>query len=80
MLHLLVLQIVTKLECVTTRCCAVRTVARATTINGANVPPASRASCAREFAARGLESAMTNCLDRPPSIFPTLATSVFLPS
>ncbi|KAG7229046.1 hypothetical protein INR49_013165 [Caranx melampygus] len=50
--HLLVLQIVTKLECVTTRCCAVRTVARATTISGAIVPPASRASCARELAAR----------------------------
>lgn len=67
-----------QLGCVTTRCCAVRTAARVTTINGAIVPPASRVSCVREFAARAPGSAMTNCLDRPPSIFPTSVASSLL--
>lgn len=62
------------------RCCAVRTVARATTIRGAIVLPASRASCARELAARAPGSVMTNCLDGPPSIIPPSASSSLLPS
>lgn len=69
-----------QLGCVTTLCCAVRTAARATTISGATVPPASRASCARELAARAPGSAMTNCLDGPPSIIPPSAASSLSPS
>lgn len=69
-----------QLGCATTRCCVVRTVARATTTSDAIVPLASRASCARELAARGPGSVMTNCLDGPPSIIPPSAASSRFPS
>jgi len=68
-----------QLGCVTTRCCAVRTAVLATTISVAIVPPASRASCARELAARAPGSAVTNCQDGPPSITPLSAASSLLP-
>lgn len=61
----------------TTRCYAVKTAEHATTISGAIVPPASLAFCVRELAARGPGSAMTSCLDRPPSIIhPSAASSL----
>ncbi|MED6238328.1 hypothetical protein ATANTOWER_017333 [Ataeniobius toweri] len=70
MLHLSVLQIATKLGCVTTQCCAVKMAARATTISDATVPPASWVSCVRELDARVPESVMTSFLDGQRSIIP----------
>lgn len=71
----LLLCLSSQLGCATTRCCAVRTAARATTISGATVPRASRVSCARELAARAPGSARTSCLDEPPSVSTPSASS-----
>lgn len=62
-----------QLGCATTPCYGARTVARVTITKGVTAPPASRASCVRELTARAPGSAMTSCLDEPPSISPRTA-------